>query len=107
MGWLETRAEIIRRDAFAVVSFWIAKSLMLVRAFLTVLLIQKQINTKRYDCFWVRRKTKGSHYIGGYFLSIAMGYIKGKNESLALVPVDPPHLGRPICILGRDTGGSD
>jgi hypothetical protein len=37
MGWFEMRAERIRRDAFPVVSFWIAKSLIIVWAFLTVL----------------------------------------------------------------------
>ncbi len=37
MGWLEMRAEKIRRDAFPMVSFWIAKSLIIVWAFLTVL----------------------------------------------------------------------
>jgi len=39
MAGLKIRAERTRRDAFPVVSLWIAKSLIVVWAFLTLLMI--------------------------------------------------------------------
>jgi hypothetical protein len=47
MDPLDPRAENMRRRAFPLVCFWIAKSLIVLRAFLTLLLNKKTINSNR------------------------------------------------------------